>query len=650
MTPGRGPNGPGPIDMRQQIASVKIGSSSVPYGAFGSFAAFNSGVWGYIGPSADALRKPTAWYVRATGSNNNGGSSSGTAAERTGTDGSTTNGSLTFTSATGAFTPDDIGKGICIQNATFCYAKITAINSATSVQLSNPPSATAGSLSWSIGGAWADPRPFLNCTAFANTTCGVQSGDTVYVGAGTYRQVYALGANWGALWNASGGTTKKTFDSFNGRAAVVGDVTGQFTGDAGMVQLTAYTTNDKTAPSATTLLNLSGKSNLAFTNIQFTGGNAIAVTSTTTNSQNIVFRDCGMIGYTATARALVNYTGLANQAANWLIDRCHLWGVTNTNAVVVTIPMSSLADYDINFVVTNCVCVGSSSNFVIQSGTGALTFSGGGIKTVGVAFYGVGTYLITTAAKSSLVFPCTVTGSMLCAAAGAALSAGTSGHIVESYNLIYAATPRTNVAVGTGSVSDGSYANLFHFGQERIWADPNGVPLFKPFGEPMQSSPLLGFGSRDPIATNPLDLLGLPRPAGYGAALSQLPAVGALERHNNWTADPAPIGDGSTPIKFTGPGDQAFIVPVPARPITVTVKVAWDAAYQGVKPQLQLQANGSIGVEAQTATAVGSGTVETLTVGPFTPTAAGKQVVIRLRSNDLTGTSVVQADQFTVTG
>ena len=36
-----------------------------------------------------------------------------------------------------------------------------------------------------------------------------------------------------------------------------------------MVQLTAYTTNDKTAPLATTLLNLNGKLNLVFSNIMF---------------------------------------------------------------------------------------------------------------------------------------------------------------------------------------------------------------------------------------------------------------------------------------------------------------------------------------------------------------------------------------------
>ena len=68
-------------------------------------------------------------------------------------------------------------------------------------------------------------------------------------------------------------------------------MTGQYTGDAGMVQLTAYTTNDKTAPSATTLLNLNGKSNLAFSNIMFVGGSATMLTASTVTSQNIAFLD-----------------------------------------------------------------------------------------------------------------------------------------------------------------------------------------------------------------------------------------------------------------------------------------------------------------------------------------------------------------------
>ena len=183
-----------------------------------------------------------------------------------------------------------VGQGICIQNATFCYAKIVAVASATSLTLSNPPSATAtGTLRYAIGGAWADPQPFLNCNTFANTTCGVRSGDSLYIGAGVYRVVEAVGSNFGSQWKRHRNAMIQRNAYFNGVVNVVGDVTGQYTGDAGMVQLTAYTTNDKTAPSATTLLNLNGKSNLAFSNIMFVGGNAIDRHSYDATSQNITF-------------------------------------------------------------------------------------------------------------------------------------------------------------------------------------------------------------------------------------------------------------------------------------------------------------------------------------------------------------------------
>ncbi len=290
---------------------------------------------------------------------------------------------------------------------------------------------------------------------------------------------------------------------------------------------------------------------------------------------------------------------------------------------------------------------GISASYVNVAAGGAAAGHGGGVRAIGCTMMARGTG-ITTASGTSTIFPCVLQDSLVVAAAGQLAVANTSGQIVESFNVyIGTGTARSNVTAGTGTIIDGSYAPLIHFGQERIWANPNGVPLFKPLGEPMQSSPFLGFGSPDPVASLPLDLLTLARPAGLA---SPLPAVGALERHNNWIPDPAPIGDGSTPIKFTGPGDQAFIVPVPARAITITVKVAWDATYSGTKPQLQLDANAAIGVTAQTVTAVGSGTVETLTLAAFTPTAAGKQVVVRVRSNDLTGSAVVEADQFTVSG
>jgi hypothetical protein len=225
------------------------------------------------------------------------------------------------------------------------------------------------------------------------------------------------------------------------------------------------------------------------------------------------------------------------------------------------------------------------------------------------------------------------------------MNAGTSGQIIEDYNLLVAVTPRTNVTAGAHSISDGSYAPLMHFGQERLW----GSPLFKPVMEPMQSSPLLGFGSPGPATDNPVDLLGLARPAGIASPLA---AVGALERHNNWIADASPVGTGSSPIQFTGPGDQAFVVPVPYNvALTAYVLVRWDSAYSGTKPQLILDAQPMLGIAAATATAVGSANVpETLAVGPFTSTNPNfqGQVVIRVRSNDKSGSGQVEADDFNV--
>jgi hypothetical protein len=235
LSPGIGPNGPGPLDMRAPISSVGYGSS-VPYGPTLGYATPNS-VTGFVGPAAGSLQLPVTWYVRATGSNNNGGTSTSTGGDRTGSDG-VTNGTTTFTSASAAFTQADVNKGICINTgANARHHRIASVTNATTVLLDRT-SSNASSLAWVIGGAWADERvPFGDVNVNADTNSPVRSGDTVYIGAGTYRVVSALGVT----------------PAFNGQVNFVGDVTGQFTGDAGMVQWTAYTTNDKTAPSASIL-------------------------------------------------------------------------------------------------------------------------------------------------------------------------------------------------------------------------------------------------------------------------------------------------------------------------------------------------------------------------------------------------------------
>jgi hypothetical protein len=418
-----------------------------------------------------------------------------------------------------------------------------------------------------------------------------------------------------------------------------------------MVQLTAYTTNDKTAPSATTLLNLNGKSNMAFSNIMFVGGNATIVTATTATSQNITWRDCAwLMGFTAN-QVVVTATCGYQIPFNWLFDRCLFTPSTVAQALVFTLTTGSGSqDYDANVLFENTLFIATGATSTLRvTNSGVLAQKGGGIRARSCTLIGQeGGFMSTVAAQISTVFPSYVYDSFLMGLG--TLIAGTLGQIVEDYNLIISNTPRTNITAGTHSISDGSYAPLFHFGQERIWLPP----LFRAFGEPMAGSPLLGFGNDG--AQTPYDLRGAlnPRPAGGSSAL---PAVGALERADTFVTDPSPIGTGTAPVKLTGPGYNDILWPVSASQVgqnrTITVKVQYDSNYSpgtpGLYPAIELISKPQMGVGAQSVstTAGHAGSPQTLTLAVFAPTAAGV-LNIRLVSFDASGSSVVQWDQLTI--
>lgn len=651
LTPGRGPNGPGCLDMRAPVASV--GTGSAPYGPGAPQDYVYGFVRGFQGPAATSLRRPTSWYVRAAGANTNGGSSVGTAPDRTGTDGATTSGALTFTAASGAFTPADIGKGICIQNATFCYAKITAINSSTSVQLSNPPSATAGSLSWAIGGAWADARPFLGSNSFANTSTGVMAGDTVYIGPGTYRQIYTMGANFGAIW-ANTGTTVINATGYiaNGYVDVVGDVTGVVTGDpAGAVILTGYTTNDKTAGSASPVLTLSpGKGSLRFRNLfLIEGGAGTTVSSGVAAGQNISFTNCAFqcwqIG-SVTSVTLNLGSSISREPAtmlNWLFDRCLWIGGAGLVATLTT----GVADYDSAITLLNCQfqeAVGIRIN-VAATTTAQGTGKGGGVRAIGcVGGNSAGSaFLNVGSVNNSTVFPCYAYGCVFGSSSGNGLAANTTGQLIEDYNVFYASTPRSNVNIGAASISDGSYAFMLHHGQELIWGGN-----VRPKNEPMAGSPVLGLlnaASVSAFRRPTYDFAGRPRPAG-GVALP-FPAAGAFDRGNTWAKETVTFRTGPNALSITGPGYQDFSLAVDAAATTVGVYMRYDSSYVGTKPQIQVLNGGECGVADATSSAVVAvDTWELLTLA-FTPTSKGI-VTIRLLSSELSGAGKAFADDYSV--
>jgi hypothetical protein len=139
-----------------------------------------------------------------------------------------------------------------------------------------------------------------------------------------------------------------------------------------------------------------------------------------------------------------------------------------------------------------------------------------------------------------------------------------------------------------------------------------------------------------------LDMLNRPRPAG-GQSTSN--AVGCLERHDTAAKETATTDAGGVGLKITGPGDHDIKVPVSAAATTITVRARYDATHGGTsKPQAILLANGEIGVATATATMTAAAdTWETLTLGPFTPTAVGV-VTIRLVSRSAGGSGVAYFD------
>src|SRR6185503_8699197 len=93
----------------------------------------------------------------------------------------------------------------------------------------------------SAGAAWATIGKAL-------LAGGIASGDTVYIGAGIYREAITVGITPTATTN------------------VIGDVTGQFTGDAGEVRWTGRTSEFGTGASGIPL-NMNNKNYFAVSNL-----------------------------------------------------------------------------------------------------------------------------------------------------------------------------------------------------------------------------------------------------------------------------------------------------------------------------------------------------------------------------------------------
>ncbi len=410
----------------------------------------------------------------------------------------------------------------------------------------------------------------------------------------------------------------------------------------GPVVVTAYTTNDTTAPSGTTLLDLNGRDFLTFRGIEFIGGTTTILTATTQTSTNITFTDCAFTClHTANQRA-VNATAGYGISMNWLFDRCQflIGNGAAANGILITATSGGGGDYDLNVNINNCwaICLWANGFINVRS-SGANVGLGNGVHVRNMTYFG-GSFVVSAANTSSKI-PTTCTNSLLYVNASAisTFSAATAGQIVEDYNIVIdGAVAYTNATQGAHTIKNGSMAARFWWGQERIWGFPS-----RPFGEPMPGSPLLAWiGSGDQTS---YDLRNNPRPAGD---ISPRSAVGALERGNSWAQETTTHRTGANAMSITGPGYQDFDIPVDAATTTISVYVLRDGTYAGPPPQIMVFNCEECGVQPYVVSAgtVAINTWEQLSY-TFTPVRAGI-ITLRLISNDNNGGGKVVADDFVV--
>jgi hypothetical protein len=617
------------------------------------------------------------WYVRKGGSDNNGGTSNSTTPERSGADMSVTNGSATVTSASAAFVAGDIGKGINIAGVIYRIAGVT--NGTTATLERNYGAATGGSKTWAIGGA------LLTIAKVTGTSAALLlAGDPIVLGGGAkWRETLTISLTSPADRSGTDGVTtarSRVFTSATaaftsadvGRAiaiidsggrgylytiravtngttvtlddpadedstgrtwrfvnAFIGDFDGALTGDAGVVTWTAYTTSDKAAPGAI-FLNPNSKSRWGWKGILFVAGSGTFFNGGTVTDQ--YFTRCAINAL----RVPINGNIFAITVAAGVPANLHLASVVGISRyagsgqrwLIVTANRHT-ADYDVGIRLANCNLNGGTDALQLGS-TGAGAGLPGGMRADSCTFV-TNRYAMTVIdANCSTTIPCAIYGSALFVGSG--LNATTLGQIVESNNLIHGDTPRTNVAVGAGSISDLSYAPEIEFGQAALF----GIRL-RPLFMPAAASPLLGFGS---VASAPLrDLFGASRPAGGGSALL---AAGAYERGDTETIDLAMAPPGGTAsAKLTGPGYFEREIAVDPVPTTLKVYVRREATYAGALPSVRLRNGTDLGIDdADYPMTAAVDTWEQLTIGPFTPAAKGI-ITLRFRSYDTNGAAGV---------
>jgi hypothetical protein len=330
---------------------------------------------------------------------------------------------------------------------------------------------------------------------------GISSGDTAYIGAGTYRETVTVGMT-----------------SATAETKIIGDVTGEYTGDAGEVIWSAYTNGDFASPAATGCCLLNGRDYLTFENLTIIGSSSAnyqGIDGSVQTSTNITLRNCTFFQTkSGTAFSMNRADSAWNVPFNWLITGCRFFGYS----FIAFNPASSAtgADYDMNVVIEKSVFIGISTGEIISTGPASTnTYKPGGFVINNCFFTGgplIRTYNYSTAIPA-VVKNCSGIYN------GSALFANSTGTILDGgrnrFMPIGSSGTALNVTTDTTS-RYGAFPNMYpiELGQSAVLGLPYRHPLMPYAASGTYPGGALGFGNV--AGGTSTSITGRTRPAGIG--------------------------------------------------------------------------------------------------------------------------------------
>lgn len=294
----------------------------------------------------------------------------------------------------------------------------------------------------SAGAAWLTISHAVSGTCGGGSSACTAAGDTVYVGAGIYRETVTVNNTYASL------------------VSLIADGDGVQTGDVGVVSINGNTQTDdygNTSGSVATIV-LNGKSNILFkgfyiwTNPQPIGGIDATIAGSTNIQlvQNYIFASIGTV-------QSITYAGTANQVGNWVVDSNVFAMGQAACALCITLPTSSVSDYSDGLIfknnlvlMTGALAAAIPAVVTIKS-SGANTFFGNGISIVHNSVSSIWTpFVRVSSASISSTYPCLELDNVV--SGNSVFQASALGQCIEDYNVFLGqGGARNAVAIGANS-------------------------------------------------------------------------------------------------------------------------------------------------------------------------------------------------------